>query len=310
MIGVVLAAGSGGRMRPLAHERAKPLLPLLDLPLAVWAFARLGAADVSDAWINAHFDSEEIETRALRAAKDLGMKVGISRESSGPLGTAGALRNISEHLTEAFVVMNADVACNAPIERLIEAHRSAKAMVTLLTVATDDQADFVLDQGWVADVVDRRDQLRAGHQYGGIGIFEPEILDAIPAGVSGLYETVLRPMILQGRSIAAFEWQGYWMDVGTPSAYLAANLDALSGAIDDAPVRSLRGKPFRRDAQAYVGEGASVDDVELRHSVVGSGARVAPGTRLVRSIVWDGVAVPKGEYRESILTKERVVTLR
>jgi mannose-1-phosphate guanylyltransferase/phosphomannomutase len=305
---LVLAAGEGTRMKPLSEVRPKALMPTLGLPQMSWQVARLHSAGVEDVWVNAHFHASQIEEEAGRISRVTGKKVGVSLEKELPLGTAGALRRLSEDLGRSVVVINSDVACDLPISKLIEAHSSSKAAATLLAIPSEDQADLVLEEGWVKDLVDRSDKWRAGHVYAGIGIFEKDVLRFVPDGASGLFETVFLGAMREELPVAALEWNGYWRDVGNPEAHLRINLDALSGEYDrlDIP-RSLMEPPDRDDALAFVGEGAEMGDVELRHSVVGHAASIEPGSRLERCVVWDSVQVRAGDYRNTIFTGSLVL---
>lgn len=305
---MVLAAGAGRRMRPLSKERPKSVLPTLDVPQLGWALARLATAGVPSAWVNAHDGANLVREAAESAGDRLEMRVMISHEAEAPLGTAGALARITGHLTETFVVMNADVLCDLSIQRLIDAHRSSGASATVAAIPTESEADFGIEEGWVLELVDRQDRLRSGHRYGGMAVFEPEAIAFVPPGASGLYETVFTRLIQEEKGIAAVEWEGYWRDIGSPAAHLGANLDALAQSFDDSGIpKLLGGAPYRRDAQAFVGAGAEIEEVEVRHVVIGSGAVIARGTRLERCVVWDGAYIERGEYRDAILTGSQVV---
>jgi NDP-sugar pyrophosphorylase family protein len=309
MLGLVLAAGRGVRMRPLSLDRPKPLIPILDVPQLVWALARLRSAHVMDAWVNAHSESDRIFNEAQEAAERLGLRLRVSHEPENPLGSAGALRKVAEG-DQAVLVTNSDVATDLPLEKLIEAHRSAGGIATLLAIPADEEADLVIEEGWVTELIEKRDWPRAGYRYGGTGIFESEALRYIPYGASGLFETVMAAALRDRAGLAAFEWDGYWMDVGTPAAHLRVNLDALSGAFELREIPQLAGQnPLKWDGLSYVASGARVDDVVLRHAVVGRGAKVEPETRLERCVVWDGSVVKRGDYRDAVITEKRVVSL-
>lgn len=299
------------RMRPLSEERPKSLLPVLDVPLLAWQLHRLSSAGIERAWVNAHWHAESIERAVTQVGPNLGMDLSLSLEADEPLGTAGALRRLAPHLTEAFLVANADADTDVPFERLVAAHRSAAAAATLLAVPVEQEADFVVEESWVAGLVDRHDPPVSGHRYGGIGVFEPEILRLVPEGPSGLYETVMHGLAVEGRAMAVLEWDGYWRDVGTPAAYLRANLDALSGTLGDEGLHSALGLvPLWRDDLVYLGVGSRVEGAHLRHSIVGSKAKVAPGTSLERCVVWDGAEPARGDYRDCVITQTRVVDAR
>lgn len=300
---LVLAAGEGTRMMPLSEMRPKALMPTLGLPQVSWQVSRVRHAGIENVWVNAHFHAAQIKEEIERISRVLGESIGFSLEKEFPLGTAGALRKLSGDLGRSVVVVNSDVACDVPLSKLIEAHRSSQAPATLLAIPSEDQADLVLEEGWVKDLVDRNDKWRTGHIYAGIGIFEKDILRFVPEGASGLFETVFVGAMREQVPMAALQWDGYWRDVGNPAAHLRINLDALSGEYDreDIP-RSLIGPPQRDDALAFVGESAIVDDVELRHCVIGHDAYIEPGSRLERCVVWNSARVSAGDYRNSIIT--------
>jgi NDP-sugar pyrophosphorylase family protein len=310
MLAVVLAAGMGTRMAPLSAELPKALVPTLDTPQLAWVLTGLRRAGLERVWVNAHAGHEAIERVAAQEAARCEMRISVSHEREAPLGTAGALKPIAGELTEAFVVANADIATDLAVERLIEAHRSARAAATVLAIPVEDEADFALEQSWVFDLIDRREEIRSGHRYGGLAIFEPEVLAYVPEGESGLYETVFKGLLRDHKGFAALEWDGYWFDIATPRDHLKANLDVLAGMRDPKLATDAVGEACERwDVLGFVGEGALADDVDLRHSVVGRRASVAPGSRLERCVVWAGTHLPRGDYRDTIFTPSRQLAL-
>jgi mannose-1-phosphate guanylyltransferase/phosphomannomutase len=295
-------------MAPLNTELPKALVPTLDAPQLAWVLAELRRAGLDRVWVNAHDHSEAIDRLVAQEAARREMRISVSHEREVALGTAGALKPIAGELTEAFLVANADIATDLALQRLIEAHRSARSAATVLAIPVDDEADFALEQSWVFDLIDRREEVRSGHRYGGMAIFEPEVLSYIPEGESGLYETVFKGLVRDHKGFAALEWDGYWLDIATPRDHLKANLDVLAGMRDPKLANDVAGEDCERwDVMAFVGEGASVEDVDLRHSIVGKRATVAPGSRLERSVVWSGARLPRGDYRDTIVTPTRQV---
>jgi len=315
VIGVVLGAGRGERMYPLSAERPKALLPTLDLPQLTWALAGLKAAGVRRAWVNARgADGEGVAREVGRAAAVLELDVQVSPEPEEPLGTAGALGRLSAELDETFLLVNADVASSVPFGRLVEAHRAAGGPATLVGIPTADRADLVAEEGWVVELVDRSRRNGAGHVYAGIGVFEPSVLRYVPDGVSHLFDTVMGGLVRDAGAggkggLAVFEWTGYWRDLADPAAYLRVNLEALSGVGPPGRPPALQGPPQRCDALAYVGPGAEVEGVDLACAVVGAGARIEPGTRLERCVVWDGARVDRGTFADAVLTPGAVVAV-
>lgn len=290
-------------MRPLSLERPKPLIPTLDVSQLAWMLAALRWAGVERTWVNANERPEEIRREAVSAGRLLGLELRMCFEPRSPLGTAGTLRRLARYLTSTFVVANADLATDAPVGKLVDLHRKMKAAATLLAVPARRRADMVIEARRVLHLVDRRTSDRPGHHYGGIGVFEPSVLSHIPDGPAGLYETVLTGMMREGAPVAALAWPGYWRDVGSPEAHLAANLDALAGTFDGRGIPDfLLDGWLRWDGDAYVGESARCEGALLEKTVVGRGARVDARARLRRCVVWDGAPVPEGEHEDTVFT--------
>lgn len=311
MKAVILAAGAGERQGRLSEERPKPVLPTLDITQLEWNLSSLSLAGASAIYVNTNSHAEQIVRVANRTHERLNIDVRISHEPGEPLGTAGALRNLRPELDSTFIVVNGDVLCDEPIDRLVTAHASSGAACTLFVVADQHRGDFVIENDWVTGLVDRRESREPGWVYAGIGMFEPDLIELIPEGPVGLYESVLSAVLREGRGMACVEIAGYWRDVGTPEDHLLSNLEALSGAFSlrDIP-KMLASEASRNDPLAYVAKGAEVADCDLRHCVVGSHARVGAGSRLQRCVVWDDTDVPTGDYSEVIITPGGITSAR
>lgn len=297
-------------MRPLSKERPKSVIPTLDVPQLSWTLSRLAEIQPNTVWVNSHFLREQIESVALKAADVLSMQIRVSFEEKQPLGTAGALRKLKEELTETFVVSSSDIATDFPISSLIEAHESSGASATLLAIPSDNKADFLIEEGWIGDLVDRQTNVRAGHMYGNIGVFEPDVLAHIPQGPSGMYESIFKALMSADQGIATVEWDGYWFSVSSPEDHLNLNLEALSGVLNPDAARAFNANALTNAAHVLIGEGASVDEVEMRHAVVGRGSTVAPGTVMERCVVWSETEVKKGVYRDAVITPSQIVSVR
>lgn len=83
LVGVVLAAGEGRRLRPLTSLRPKPLCPVANRALVDWALDRL-APHVTRLAVNAHHLAGQLDAHLA------GTGVHVSHEEH-LLGSAGAL---------------------------------------------------------------------------------------------------------------------------------------------------------------------------------------------------------------------------
>ena len=220
LVGVVFAAGSGTRLRPLTHLRPKALCPVGDVPMLDLALARVQPR-VERTAVNAWHLHERIAEHLE------GTGVHLSVEQPEALDTAGALGQLRGWIDGAGVlVCNSDVYHPDDLTALVDGWDGER--VRLLTVRDPDRADF--------------DDLR----YTGAAVLPWEVVRELPAERLGLYPAVLGPHHEQGRLDLAVSDEAYH-DCGTHREYLDANLAASGGetvvgegaAVDGEAIRSV-----------------------------------------------------------------------
>jgi glucose-1-phosphate adenylyltransferase len=123
----------------------------------------------------------------------------------------------------------------------------------------------------------------------------------------------------KGDKIMAYNYQGYWKDVGTLSAYWEANMEL----IDIIPEFNLyeefwriytksniiRPQYFSADAKAtgcIIGEGTEIYG-EVYNSVIGSDVVIEEGAVVSNSIIMNGTTIKAGAKLEKAIIAENVV---
>ncbi|MFU8877831.1 MAG: nucleotidyltransferase family protein, partial [Wenzhouxiangellaceae bacterium] len=148
MQAMILAAGRGERMRPLTDSTPKPLLELHGKPLIAHRIEALAAAGFRQLVINLGWLGGQIEA-ALGDGSRFGVTIEYSREPPGALETAGGIRHALPLLGgPSFLVVNADVLCDFPLETLHG--REPEGLAHLVMVENPDhhrRGDFALVDG-------------------------------------------------------------------------------------------------------------------------------------------------------------------
>ena len=109
---VILAGGSGVRLRPLTYTIPKPLLPVGEKPILEEIIERLKSfRRCEEIIIAVGYRAELIETY-FRDGAQLGVRIEYVRETQ-PLGTAGPLALVRERCAlaagEPLLAMNGDI---------------------------------------------------------------------------------------------------------------------------------------------------------------------------------------------------------
>jgi mannose-1-phosphate guanylyltransferase/phosphomannomutase len=286
MKAVVLVGGEGTRMRPLTETTPKPLLPFMNRPFLDQVLDHLGRHGVEEAICSSPY-LESVFRGFLDARGDAIPRVRWITETE-PLGTAGAIAGAREHVDETFFALNGDVLTDLDLSGLAGFHRERGAQATITLEPVEDARPFGLvetdNEGRVLAFREKPSELIPGTINAGTYVLEPSVLDHIPAGTMVSIERETFPALIEGGApVFGFVSDGYWRDLGTPEAYLAAHMDALDGRIEG----------FRELTGPLVGPAADVDPEARvgRDVILGPSAVVAARARIDRSILHERVRV-------------------
>lgn len=227
---MLLAAGLGIRLRPLTLTTPKPLLPLDGICLIDHQLSYLAQSGIREVVVNLHHLGDKIKAH-VGGGSQYGLTVTYSEEPE-ILGTGGGIKKAG-HLfgTNPFIALNADALIDVDIGSLIARHFSSKASATMVVKtfgAVDnynpvdiDMAGFIKGFG------------KGNHFYTGLQILGPEILTALPPSgtVSCLIRDGYEPLLKRDAPIAAFLYEGYFNDLGTPERYTQAKRDIENGRL-------------------------------------------------------------------------------
>jgi mannose-1-phosphate guanylyltransferase len=266
---LLLCAGLGTRLRPLSSVRAKPAVPVAGEPLVRRILRWLHSNGVNDVVLNLHHLPETV-CAAVGDGADLGLRARYSWESP-VLGSAGGPRRALPLLeSDRFLIVNGDTLTDVALAGLIAQHDRSGALVTLAVVpnSAPDRYGGVLvgDEGTVTGFVGRGSRASSWH-FIGVQVAEARAFRDLPADEPAESIGMWYPALIRNRpgSVRAVVTDASFADIGTPADYLATSL-ALAGTAAAEPV--VPGSPL-----------------------VGSRTAVAPSAHLVRSILWDDVAV-------------------
>ena len=297
----VLGAGLGTRLRPLTERRPKPLVPLYGKPLITFAFDHLIASGISSFVVNTHHCPEAYD-QLLGGNPYRGLPVEYRHESV-LLDTGGGIKAIETWIgDEPFVAYNGDILADFPIRPAIDHHLQSGRIATMILRSSGGPLHVQSRDGLVTDIRGTLGNTSdPSFLFTGITILSPEIFRHIPDGKIVSIIPIYLDLLREGEKIgAAIVDEGLWLDLGTREAYLAAHEllkpggRVLSHARHSWPVpvdSSSRISPSARlNGACAVGAGASVGaDAVLEDCVLWENAVVAPGSRLSRCVVRDGV---------------------
>jgi mannose-1-phosphate guanylyltransferase len=226
-----------------------------------------------------------------------------------PLDTGGGIRNAAGSLRGQgpVVVLNSDVLSGHDLAAQVDLHLKADAAVTLHLVEVEDPSRFgcvpIDASGRVTAFLEKTPNPVTNLINAGCYVFRREVIDQIPAGRRVSVERETFPGLIEaGAVVMGYPESAYWLDVGTPQAFVRGSCDLVLGRL---PAPSVpRTGPFMLLDGACVASGACVDG----GTVLGAGASVAAGAVVSGSVLFDGAVVGEGAVvRDSILGRRAEV---
>lgn len=223
---MVLAAGLGKRMRPLADRIPKPLVSLAGRALIDHALDRLVEAGIERAVVNVHYCADQIEAQLRNRAAP---QIIISDERDAILETGGGVRKALPHLgRHAFLVHNSDsVWTEGPkpnLIRLIESWDPGRMAALLLLARRDSSIGYESRGDFHRDASGRLERRVLGQEapyaFVGVSVLTPRLFSGIADTAFSL--NVIFDRAIEQRALFGLVLEGIWMHVGTPQALAEA----------------------------------------------------------------------------------------
>lgn len=296
---ILLVGGKGTRLRPLTVNTPKPMVPAAGVPFLTHQLARARAGGIDHIVLATSYLAEVFEPY-FGDGSALGLRLEYVTERE-PLGTGGAIRNAASRLAagpdDPVVVFNGDILTGLDIRALIATHGTSGADVSLhLTKVTDPRAYGLVPTdptGRVTAFLEKpqtpeeivTDQINAGAY-----VFRRSVVDTIPAGRPVSVERETFPGLLSsGAHLQGMVDSTYWLDLGTPAAFVRGSADLVLGRVPSPAV------PGRCGDRLVLPTAQVASDAKLSGgTVIGHGARVGAGARITGSTVLSGAVIAQG----------------
>ena len=295
---ILLVGGRGTRLRPLTISTPKPLLPTAGVPFLAHQLAKASAAGVTRVVLATSYRAEMFADR-LGDGSAFGTEIVYVQEGT-PLGTGGAIRNAAQALRggpgSPVLVLNGDVLSGHDLAAQLDLHSKAGAAVTLHLVEVSDPARFGCvptdAAGRVTAFLEKTPQPVTSQVNAGCYVFRREVIEKIPPGAVVSVERETFPALIADDAVVmGYLDTSYWLDVGTPEAFVQGSCDLVLGRLAS-PALAPRGVP----GEALLLNGAQVDPGAWvgGGTVVGAGSVIEAGARVNGSVLFDGVRVGAG----------------
>lgn len=343
-IAMLLAGGQGSRLLALTRKNAKPAVSfggkyrIIDFSLSNCVSSGIDTVGVLTQYkptvLNAYLGNGE--------AWDLNSSYGgvhvlppYETETGGAwyMGTADAIYHnidfIDSYAPDYVLILSGDHLYTMDYSKMLSEHRENQAdlTVSVMTVPMEEAGRFGImetdGQGRIISFAEKPENPVSNLASMGIYIFSwpvlrLELLHDHEKGDSAhdFGKNIIPSMLSGGRRLFAYQFQGYWKDVGTIDSYYSANMELL----EEHPPLDLYGQQriFSNSniypphfvgvdgsvAQSIVSNGCKIMG-RVEHSVLGSNVTVGEGALVKDSILLPGAVVAPGAKVYRAIVAER-----
>ena len=345
MIAMLLAGGQGSRLGVLTSKVAKPAVAfggkyrIIDFPLSNCINSGIDTVGVLTQYqplrLNTHI--------GIGIPWDLDKNVGgvtvlPPYEKVGKTewytGTANAIyQNLSymESFNPDYVlILSGDHIYKMDYEVMLDYHKSHNADVSIavMPVPREEASRFGIvvtdEKGRITEFQEKPDYPKSNLASMGIYIFNWKSLKEALVTLSeqegcDFGKHVIPYCFDQGQTLVAYEYNGYWKDVGTLGSYWEANMELIDiipefnlyeefwkiyTKNDIIPPQYISGeaKIFR----SLIGDGTEVYG-EVYNSIIGSGVTIGRGAVVRDSIIMQNVVIGEGAVLDRVIVAENSV---
>lgn len=293
---IMLVGGKGTRLRPLTLSAPKPLLPTAGVPFLTHQLARAAECGITHVVLATSYRAEMF-TDAFGDGADLGLSIDYVCESS-PLGTGGGIRNAASRLRggpdDPVVVLNGDILSAHDLPGQVDLHRKREAAVTLQLVEVDDPSRYGCvptdAAGRVTAFLEKTPHPVTNRINAGCYVFRRSVIDQIPAGeVVSVERQTFPGLISAGAVVMGYAESVYWLDVGTPEAFVRGSCDLVLGVMPSPAVPGTCGECL------LIGDVSVAGDARVSGgTAAGAGSVIGAGAAVHGSVLFDDAAIGSG----------------
>jgi len=282
MKGIILAGGTGSRLKPMTTTTNKHLLPIYDKPLIYYPLATVMLTGVREILLIVRPEDEASYRALLGDGSALGLKIEY-RLQDKPRGIAEAFLIGRDFIgdDQVMLALGDNIFFGHGLRQILESARATRDGATIFCYWVNDPERFGVAElgtgGKVVALAEKPKQPKSNYAVTGLYFYDASVVriaEGLQASARGELEItdVNRQYLAEGRLHSRILERGFaWLDTGTPDSLLdAANYIATierrqglkiacieeiawrQGWIDDAALQRLAEAHGNADYGAYL----------------------------------------------------------
>ena len=348
-VAMLLAGGQGSRLKVLTENTAKPAVPfggkyrIIDFPLSNCVNSGIDTVGILTQYqpleLNEYIGNGQPWglNKTQSCAQVLPPYERHDKKSGWYKGTANAIYQnidfINRYDPEYVLVLSGDHIYKMDYAAMIEYHEQHNASCTIAVrnVPLAEASRFGIlntnPDNSIYEFEEKPKVPKSTNASMGIYVFNWKVLhDALvadeddPKSSNDFGKNIIPNLLNAGHKMMAYNFDGYWKDVGTIDSLWEANMELL-GKNPEFEIRGEKSKIYARNSalpSSYIDENAKISGSfvaegcevygNVKHSVISVGCTIGAGAVVEDSVVMPGVVIESGAIvRHAILGENSMV---
>ena len=348
MLAMILAGGRGSRLHDLTNKVAKPAVSyggkyrIIDFPLSNCANSGIDVVGVLTQYESVLLNSYVSQSgRWGLDARDSGVFVLPPREKADAdldvyRGTADAISQnidfIDNYDPEYLLILSGDHIYKMNYDKMLDYHKEMKADATIAVIGVPmkEASRFGImntnETGRIIEFEEKPPVPKSNLASMGIYIFNWKTLRQLlvedmtnESSNHDFGKDIIPKLLNNGGNLYAWEFEGYWKDVGTIDSLWEANMDLLDTNCE-LDMNDSSWRIYTEDVTTlpqYIGSNANINrayitqgciiDGEISNSVLFTGAKVGTNAKIIDSVLMPNAVVEDGAVVTRALVADGVV---
>ena len=348
-IAMLLAGGQGSRLKVLTEKTAKPAVPfggkyrIIDFPLSNCVNSGIDTVGILTQYqpleLNEYIGNGQPWglNKTHSCAQVLPPYERHDKKSGWYKGTANAIYQnidfIERFDPDYVVILSGDHIYKMDYAAMVAYHEAHNASCTIAVrnVPLSEASRFGIlntnPDNSIYEFEEKPKVPKSTNASMGIYVFNWSVLrealindEEDPASSNDFGKNIIPSLLNAGHKMMAYNFDGYWKDVGTIDSLWEANMELL-GKDPEFQIRGEKSKIYARNSampssyidaeakisNAFVAEGSEVYG-SVKHSIISVGCTIGKGAIVEDSVVMPGVVIEDGAIvRHAILGENSVI---
>lgn len=346
-VAMLLAGGQGSRLYALTQKVAKPAIPyggknrFIDFPLSNCINSGIDTVGVLTQYqpmvLNEYIgNGQPWDLDKMHGGVHVLPPYQTAAGASWYEGTANAIYQnmafIERYDPEYVIVLGGDHIYKMDYSKMLDYHiaNNADSTISVIDVPRSEASRFGImtcdEEGRIVDFTEKPKEPKSTLASMGIYVFSWEKLrkylienENANTGSKDFGKDIIPAMLANDERLFAYEFEGYWKDVGTLDSLWEANMDLLSPSVP-LNLYDPNWKVYSRHNNMppqYIGKNAHVEnsmitegsvvDGTVDFSIISSGVTIEEGASVKYSIVMPGTTIKKNAVVEYAIIGENCV---